>query len=257
VSLNDYDRRVLSLHPALYLRMDGQRSGVERDLATCRADGTYRGGVAEPVRMPNGDPAALFDGTGDLEVPADRVLSISTTGALTIEAWIRPSTLRFAHTVGSGYVYWLGKGRPGQHEYALRMYSQGNREDRANRISGYAFNPAGGKGAGAYFQDPVVVNHWIMVDVVFNTTRTAELAGGSASIYKDGVLRQTRSLSELGVTPVAGGALLRIGTRNNESFFEGAIGKVAFYAYELTAQQIGSTYQAMTDEDPGEALTVP
>jgi hypothetical protein len=35
------------------------------------------------------------------------------------------------------------------------MYQDGNRENRANRISFYSFNLTGGLGAGSYFQDPV------------------------------------------------------------------------------------------------------
>jgi hypothetical protein len=41
-------------------------------------------------------------------------------------------------------------------KYALRMYSLANAETPPNRISGYAFNPAGGLGSGAFFQDPVI-----------------------------------------------------------------------------------------------------
>ena len=75
------------------------------------------GDAAPTCVMPNGVPAPLFDGLGRfLEYPSQPELSVPFTGALTIEAWIRPDALGFPRTEGSGYVHWLGKGAPGKHE---------------------------------------------------------------------------------------------------------------------------------------------
>lgn len=40
------------------------------------------------------------------------------------EAWMRPDVLDFDSLEGSGYVYWMGKGAPGNHEYVARMYGR-------------------------------------------------------------------------------------------------------------------------------------
>jgi hypothetical protein len=121
----------------------------------------------------------LFDGNdGQVEVPNHEAFSISTTGALTVEAWMRPdgwtvpdSCLgpdmppyvqsspyfdrtedRTGSTPSSRYVHWLGKGEgsgpTAQQEWAFRMYScdhvqvnsAGQEERRAGRISFYVFN---------------------------------------------------------------------------------------------------------------------
>ncbi|MGD6442035.1 hypothetical protein VWW95_22390, partial [Xanthomonas citri pv. citri] len=48
------------------------------------------------ARLPNGDTAARFDGSrAYLEVADHDRWSPATTGALTVEAWVRPATLRF------------------------------------------------------------------------------------------------------------------------------------------------------------------
>jgi hypothetical protein len=47
------------------------------------------------------------------------------------------------------------------------------------------------------------------------------------------------------VTPQAGDAPFRVATRQENSFFKGAIGKVAVFDYALSAQQVGSIYNAM------------
>jgi hypothetical protein len=52
-------------------------------------------------------------------------------------------------------------------------------------------------------------------------------------------------MGQYDVDPQAGNAPLRIGTRDNDSYFEGAIGKVAVYDRLLSSAQIAATYSAM------------
>jgi hypothetical protein len=121
----------------------------------------------------------LFDGIdGQVEIPNHQAFSISTTGALTVEAWMRPDGWmlpdgcldsdmppyvqsspyfdktedRTGSTPSSRYVHWLGKGEgsgsTAQQEWTFRMYScdhvqtnsVGQTERRAGRISFYVFN---------------------------------------------------------------------------------------------------------------------
>jgi hypothetical protein len=151
-------------------------------------------------------------------------------------------------------VYVLGKGTAGKQEYAMRMYSYSNSEvpPRPNRISAYLFNLTGGKGSGAYFQDVVHPGDWIMVAFVIDSRSSAQWPDGYISIYKNGQMRGRQvSLSQFNVKPGASNAPLRIGTRDLDSFFDGAIGKVAIYDSILPAQDILATYQAMYSNLPG------
>ena len=94
------------------------------------------------TRLPNGDPAFAFNGAGEhLKFASRGAFSIPTTGTLTVEYWIRPDTLQFSDSEGSGYVYILGKGSRDRHEWYGRMYYKHNSENRPNRISGYALQP--------------------------------------------------------------------------------------------------------------------
>jgi hypothetical protein len=245
-----YDHRVLSLSPVMYLPLGNATSGIARDLSGHSLDGTYlpRGDPPASTTLPNGDTAARFDGLGQyLQVPSVPQLSVPRTGCLTVEAWARPDTLQFPREQGSGYAYILGKGTAGKQEYALRMYSYSNSESppRPNRVSAYAFNLAGGEGSGAYFQDPVRPGTWMMVTFVVDSRPSAAWPKGYIALYKNGDLRGRVSLGQFNVTPRASTAPFRVATRDLESYFEGAVGKVAIYDSVLSAADISATYNAM------------
>jgi Concanavalin A-like lectin/glucanases superfamily len=125
------------------------------------------------------------------------------------------------------------------------MYGRDNRESppRANRIAFYAYNPAGGEGAGAYFQQPVVAGRWIYV--------VGELTPTGVRIYRDGVFEQgppspatLYADPAFNVTPRHGTAPVRVGTRNAGSFFAGAVDELAIYGTLLTPRQIRQHYRA-------------
>lgn len=250
-----YDRQALLLNPVLYLPLANPSSDAEPDLSGNRHTAFYESWESHPdtAKLPNGDPAAVFNGNGEyVEVPSSPSLSITETGCLTVTAWVRPDVLQFPHDTGSGYVYILGKGTAGKQEYALRMYSYSNNENppRPNRVSAYVFNLSGGEGSGTYFQDKVQPGEWMMVTFVVDSRPSGEWPHGYIAMYKNGQLRgKPVSLSQFNVTPEASDAPFRIGTRDLESFFEGAIGKVAVYDSALSDQQISATYEAMVSED--------
>jgi hypothetical protein len=106
-----------------------------------------------------GDVYLAFNGRGAfVEIASLADYSVSTTGGLTISAWLRPDTLNFPSVEGnSDYIHWLGKGETsgagGNQEWAFRMYNHSDPLDspsRPNRISFYLFNPRGGLGVGSY-----------------------------------------------------------------------------------------------------------
>ena len=180
--------------------------------------------------------AAVFDGLDDYVEIADHPdYSIATTGELTVVALIRPDSLEMPAQERTGYVHWLGKGVPGQDEWTFRMYQLGNTEDRDNRISCYAFNldaRAGGTrlGIGSHFQDELTPGQPLLVAGAWDATRV--------SIYRDGVVRDRDLLDQSAtggptITPEHGDAPLRIGTRDFNSFFQGAISRVAIFNRKL------------------------
>ena len=246
-----YDRLVLSDGPVMYLTMAHPSSGTEQDLSGHDHNGTYLPAGTRPktATLPNEDQAAKFNGSGQyLQVPSASALSVTHTGCLTIQAWVDPTTLQFPHEQGSGYAYILGKGASGKQEYALRMYSQINTEapERPNRLSGYVFNLSGGKGSGAYFQDKVQSNSWMMVTFVIDKQPSAAWPSGYVAIYKNDQLRGQVSISQFNVTPQASSAPLCVATRQLESYFQGAIGKVAVFDYVLSSQRVAAIYNAMS-----------
>ncbi|MGH8399188.1 MAG: LamG domain-containing protein [Gammaproteobacteria bacterium] len=248
--VNAYDRQVLTFNPVMFLTLGNLASGTYHDLSGNRNVGTFMPMAGRPgiARLPNGSLGAQFDGSGQyVQIRSVPSLSITDTGCLTVEAWVRPAVLQFPHEEGSGYAYILGKGEPGRQEYALRMYSFRNSEvpDRPNRISAYVFNSAGGEGSGSYFQDPIVLGQWIMVTFVVDDIPSPSYPDGSIAIYKNNRLRGCVSLDQFHVIPERGNSPLRIATRNLDSYFEGAVGDVAVYDSALSSAQVGVTYRAM------------
>lgn len=231
-------RRVNADSPVAHLR-------GTRDLVTGRVVGTATGSPGT-TRMPSGATVPVFDGNRQyLTFPSRPAYSIATTQQLTVEYWMRPDNLQFRDEEGSGYVYVLGKGDPSRHEWYGRMYSKRNSEGRPNRISGYAFNPAGGLGAGSYFQDSVTAGQWIHVALVFDARPQSGNPMGTVRIYKNGVLRDTDGLDDYDITPRNAGAPFRIGTGYLGSFFEGAVGDVVFFDRALPGSTIGAHYRSM------------
>jgi len=242
-----YDSAVLQDGPVAFWRLSQPGSSSEAAVVG-GLTGTYAG-TRTATTLPNGEPATAFDGaTGYFEVADNAKLSPATTGEFTLEAWMRPDTLEFTHTQGSGYVHWMGKGETGQHEYVARMYSLTNTENRPNRISGYLFNNTGGLGAGSYFQDAITAGTWIHYVLVINANaKSTAYPNGYTKIYRDGVLRDQDDLSISGtvIVPTDGTAPFRVGTRDFLSYFQGAAGKVAVYNEELPAARIAAHHAAM------------
>ncbi len=168
-----------------------------------------------------------------MEIPTSADFSVLTSGAITVSAWIRPETLVFPNIEGTGYVHWLGKGEKGQHEWTFRMYSQGNTENRGNRISFYVFNPQGHKGVGSHFEDSLLAGEWIHVVGAADDQHTY--------IYRDGTLRDSDLYAGV-ITLQVGSAPLRVGPRDLNSFFQGEIREVRVWNRLLTDAEIASLY---------------
>ncbi|HEY8188580.1 MAG TPA: LamG domain-containing protein [Pyrinomonadaceae bacterium] len=249
---SNYHRSVLAKHPIAYWRLGEIKGPTAFDAAENGHFGTFHGtpSYREAGAIKHDpDTAIKLDGRRSyIEVPDSKDFSHPTSGqGLTVEAWIRPDILVFDGETKDPHVHWLGKGDTGQFEWALRFYSK--KSTRPNRISAYIWNPAGGLGAGAYFQDKLKPGEWIHVVACYDLGDETNPKAG-VSIYKNGVLRggpatQPGALyREYNVIPVHGVAPLRLGTRDLKSFLVGALDEVAIYPRVLKSAEILENYRS-------------
>jgi hypothetical protein len=263
----DYDEMVLCDHPVAYWAMN-KPSGNEPDLTGNGNTGTYQGAAPTAACLPNGDQAARFDGaTGYLTVPSNASLSLPTTHNLTWEGWISADLLQFPHQSDDGYVDWMGKcaDYAPTCEWEARMYSTTDAQNRANRLSAYIFNPGAGLGSAADWQPDdnlIAAKAWYHVVGEYTTLSQPSTCAGAASypgsinIWVNGVPWSqpnhdpTGCMSQYSVTPKANGSPLNIGTMAGDTWFPGAIGKVAIYGVLLSPSQIANHYRTMTGRSP-------
>ena len=257
-SSSPYDASVLADKPIAYWQLGDPGNTVTDCSATKKHQGTYANNP-KTTTLSNGDTVRVFDGTSQYaQIPDADDLSITKTGILTIEAWMRPDVLQFPRQEAEGYVHWMGKGKFGQDEYVARIYSLNNSAGRPNRISGYAFNLPGGLGAGSYFQDSLTAGQWIHYTLVINANaKSGAYPSGYTKVFKNGVQRDQDSLKEYAIVPRNGTEPFRIGTRDMNSFFKGAIGKVAVYDYELTPAKLLSHYDTRSSKGSSGVPGVP
>ncbi len=261
-----YDQVILCDTPVVYLAMD-RLSGNEPDLTGNGHNGSYEGGTTNSATLPNGDIAADFNGSDQsLTIPSSPAFSISTTGDLTWEAWVRPDVLQFPNA-SDGYVNWLGKcaSYSPTCEWQARMYATTNPEDRCNRFSAYVFNATAGLGSGAYWQascGSVQEGQWYHVVGEYTIKAqpedcpNAQSYPGSIEIWVNGVKwshashGETGCLSQYQVVPTANGSPVNVATVAKDNWFPGAIGKVAIYDSLLSQAQVSAHFTAMTGNTP-------
>jgi hypothetical protein len=247
----------------MYLKMNSASTGKESDASGRGHTGTYVGGTPTTVTLPNGDKAADFNGSSQyLTVPSSADLSISTTKALTWEAWIRPDTFSEPTASGDGYVDWMGKceNYSPSCEWEARIYNSSTAEGRPDRLSAYVFNPSAGLGSAADWQpaSTLTAGHWIHVVAEYQTSTTPSGCNsaypGSINIWVDGVEQSfashspTGCMSQYSVKPTANSSPLDIGTMAMDTWFKGAVGKVAIYNHLLTPAQISAHFKAMSGQ---------
>lgn len=273
---SEYDQQVRDAGPVLYLPLAGDFN-----------DWSGNGHNGVPYNTPttstflDDSVCAVFNGTNQyIEIANHEALSVTQTGILTLEMWIRPDQLDLptTETATAPYTYFAGKNDAGQGtaEYVCRMYSYKSdwtdqdwaaaniNPPRRNRISGYVnnLNPivpgTSNLGAGSYFQDSIaapvdgVGQEWIYYVLVINTVNTSEqYTTGYTKIYKNGDLRMQRNLTDYSITPEHGAAPLRIATSTKHSYFPGAICKFAMYGYEPSRQVIHDRYRLVVPAEVG------
>lgn len=253
--VSGYEKTVLAKRPVGYWRL-GEARGVEaRDSSGNEHHGTYHGTPAFGQRGAiDDDPntAIKLDGKRCyVEIADHKDFSQPTSGkGLTVEVWMRPDALEFEGETSDPYIHWLGKGEPERHEWALRFYSRRSK-DRPNRISAYLFNPEGGLGAGAYFQDELRADEWLHVVACYEPGDADTKGRPGVHIYHNGEHRlgppspgTLYHNPKWRIKPAHGAAPLRLGTRDLKSFLTGSLDEVAIYPRVLTAREVRENYQA-------------
>lgn len=267
-SASVYDQTVLADNPVAFWDVSSTGSG-EGDLTGNGNAGTYVGGALSPSTMPNGDQVNAFNGSNQyLSVPSNASFSVPTTGNLTWEVWIQPTVLQFPDSDPATGEYVDVMGKCEQYsptcEWESRMYNANppNQTDRSSRMSAYIFNPSAGEGSGADWQPGsrvIQAGQWLHIVGEYTTLSQPSNCGtppGSINIWVNGVEwnqadhAPTGCMSQFSVIPQANGSHLNIGTMAKDTWFEGAIGKVAIYNYLLSQTQINNHYQAMTGNQP-------
>jgi hypothetical protein len=267
-SSSAYNQTVLGDHPVAFWNVNPTGS-TEIDLTGNGNTGTYVGGSPTVSTMPNGDQAAVFNGSTEyLTVPTNMSFSIPTTGNLTWEIWIQPTVLNFPNSKQpDGYVDIMGKCAVYSPtcEWESRMYDTTTSQGRPNRMSAYAFNPTAHEGSGADWQPVsglIQAGQWYHIVGEYtlltqpNTCNDTATYPGSINIWVNGVLwnqsvhGQTGCMSQFMVVPKANNSPLNIGTMAGDFWFEGAIAKVAIYNYLLSQTTITNHYQTMTGKQP-------
>jgi hypothetical protein len=261
---DQYSGVVLAKGPVAYWRL-GEASGPTAADASCNGyDGTYLGNptFGQPGAIVNDPDTAIgLNGPDSMDYveipdPDSAAFSQPTSGAgLTVEVWMRPDGLTFPGETSDIYIHWLGKcvSGSGQCEWGFRFYSQDS-PSRPNRISAYIWNPEGGEGAGAYFQDSLVPGQWIHIVAVYEPGDATTDPPAGVHIYRDGVHRQGPPssgtlYSTYGIMPVHGALPLRLGTRDAASsgnaaisYLNGGLDEVAIYPRVLSGPEIMENY---------------
>jgi hypothetical protein len=183
------------------------------------------------------DSGAIFDGKSYVQLPDHDDFSAATTGFLTIVAFLTITNWKGAGA--SEYIHWLGKGKPGGHEYTFRHYVDGGTGEaatRQGRISFYHFNPEGGLGAGSYFQDAEDKTERVVVGTVDKT---------NIAIWRDGVQRDTDALSGYSIKPQNTSTQVCLGSRGDSTgFLVGRLRNIVFFNRKLTTAEIKAIYDA-------------
>lgn len=211
--------------------------------------------------------SAKFNGSSYIELPDNNDFSVSTTGSLTMVAFLTIDN--WARTVGNAArVYWMGKFRQqGELEWTLAHYysPDPSGENRAKRISVYHNNltSVGAAGVGHYFQDSsLAAGTEVLVTAVWNRTPFY------IDIYRDGVLRghqtnsqppdsRNRAITFSG-TSGNGSSPVRLGQSNTVTGgLVGQLRRVAFYKRALTAAEISKLYAARSQSDGSSPVPAP
>jgi concanavalin A-like lectin/glucanase superfamily protein len=228
-ALAGYRDEVLADAPGAYWRL-GEASGTTAADDTGHASGTYVGGVVlgRPGALAgDSNTAAAFDGSNDT-VSVPHVAALSASTGLTLEAWVKPSSLSSTTGIArKGNGYQLRVNSSGAVKFYL--WKGGSRIDMQT-------------GAGI-----VAVNRYSHVVATWD--------GANVRIYVDNVLSLTRALA--GPIDVSAERLFIGSEKGTGSFFAGTVDEVAVYTHALSAARVAAHFQAAATAAPPAPDTTP
>ena len=205
----------------LALRFDESTGPVAADSSANGLNGSVSGAQFVPGRTGN---ALSFDGVNDWVTIADTTGSpLDLTSGLTLQAWVKPSSLS-----GWDTVLMKERGTAGM-SYALYAHDGGPLAGGANTPAGYVTTAAGDRSVRPAAALPL--NVWSHVATTYD--------GANQRFYVNGALVATRA--QTGAVAVGNGAL-RIGGNAAWSgeFFQGVIDEVRVYNRALTQAEIAA-----------------
>jgi hypothetical protein len=172
-------------------------------------DGVLSGGAAWSSAGKHGGAISL-DGIDDMVTIGDHA-DLDLTNALTLEAWVKPDTLKAWQTIAL-------KEAPSDPAYAL--YATGGGTAQANAWIG---------ARGVYSPSKLQANKWVHVALTYD--------GSKARVYLDGVLKATgtgvpSALASTGVLRIGGNGLY------SGEQFDGLIDDLRIYKRALSATEI-------------------
>jgi len=257
LATDPYSTVVLAKGPVGYWRLGESGGPTAGDTSGNGNGGVYFGNpiFGQPGAIAGSANTAIglngFSSGDYVEIPDPDSAPFSqpTSGAgLSVEVWMRPDALIFPGQTDQPYIHWLGKGEPSLYEWGLRFYSQ-DASQRPNRISAYIWNPSGGEGAGAYFEDPnLQLGAWNHIVACYDPGDWTTDPPAGVSIYRNGVLQlgppsPGTLYSTFNISPAHGSAPVRFGARNDLTFtLAGGLDEVAIYPRVLTAEEIQENY---------------
>jgi hypothetical protein len=165
--------------------------------------------------------ALSFDGVNDWVTVADTA-ALDLTGALTLEAWVRPTALAAWRTI-------LLKEQTGGLVYALYVTETGSRANGYLRI---------GSELGLSAPAPLAANTWTHVALTYD--------GAAMRLYVDGTQVATRS--QTGAITASSGVLRIGGNAPWGEYFQGLIDEVRIYNRALTQAQIAADMAAAVQQ---------
>ena len=140
-------------------------------------------GYGTPSLTTSGAPmgvAQVFNGSNNyINVPDSDALSVTTTGQLTVSAWMSPSVVNQPTSTG-GYTRWLGKSSSSAHEWQFVYYDQ-SYSSRSQWISFYNYSASGGLGAGDYSTGNFPANSWVYVTGTSTSTSSSRESNTSTA----------------------------------------------------------------------------
>lgn len=238
------DNSTLSSGLVLYFPFNRNKSYGENGYFIYDFSGNKNHGIAHNASW-NSETGIYNDGVFEfngidsyIKVKDSRTLSPKTyNNHFSVAFFVKFDNTSF---IGQGYnnsyINYLGKANPGNYEWEFRQYNSSNPDNRPNRLSFYAFNKKGGLGAGGYVQENITEGEWIFIAGVID--------GDEIRIYKNGILKNTQSLSENRIKIRNANSDLYIGTADKGAYFKGSIDELRIYNRSLNNSEILAIYMS-------------